>query len=294
MSTVASSPAEVAALIQDGMTIGIGGWGSRRKPMTLVRQIVRSGATGLRIVSFGGPDVGILCATGQAAEVVHGFVSLDSIAIDPHFAAARQSGAVRSIEYDEGMLVAGLRAASRRLPFEVTRSGAGSDAVLRNSDIRTITSPYADADAETETEVLVAMPAVPLDLALVHLDRADAGGTAVCLGPDLFFDDLFAGASAQTVVSVESVVSTAELLTGAGPAASVLDRTLTGMVVAAPGGAGFTAHPPHHDRDERMQQVYADAASSPAAWAVFRDRFLGVDDDTYRANVAAFHAEHPS
>ena len=285
MSIVASSPAEVAALIHDGMTIGIGGWGSRRKPMALVRQIVRSGARGLRIVSFGGPDVGILCATGQAAEVVHGFVSLDSIAIDPHFAAARQTGAVRSIEYDEGMLVSGLRAASRRLPFEVTRYGAGSDAVTRNPDIRTITSPYDDA------EVLVAMPAVPLDLAFVHLDRADAAGTAVCLGPDLFFDDLFAGAAARTVVSVESVVGTAGLLAGAGPGASVLDRTLVDTVVESPGGAGFTAHPPHHDRDEQLQRAYVEAASSPAAWADFRARFLDVDDDAYRANVHAFHAE---
>ncbi|WP_337001766.1 MULTISPECIES: CoA transferase subunit A [unclassified Microbacterium] len=288
MSVVASSPAEVATLIHDGMTIGIGGWGSRRKPMTLVRQIVRSGARGLRIVSFGGPDVGILCATGQAAEMVHGFVSLDSIATDPHFAAARQAGTVRSVEYDEGMLVAGLRAASRRLPFEVTRSGAGSDAVTRNPDIRTIASPYADA------EVLVAMPAVPLDLALVHLDRADAPGTAVCLGPDLFFDDLFAGAAAHTVVSVESVVDTAALLKDAGPAASVLDRTLTGTIVAAPGGAGFTAHPPHHDRDEPLQRAYVEAAASPAACADFRARFLDVDDDTYRANVNAIHAERAS
>ncbi|WP_226531169.1 CoA transferase subunit A [Microbacterium paraoxydans] len=285
MSVVASSPAEVASLIHDDMTIGIGGWGSRRKPMALVRQIVRSGARGLRIVSFGGPDVGILCATGQAAEIVQGFVSLDSIAIDPHFAAARRSGAVRNIEYDEGMLIAGLRAASRRLPFEVTRSGAGSDAVTRNPEVRTITSPYADA------EVLVAMPAVPLDLALLHLDRADAAGTTVCLGPDLYFDDLFAGAAARTVVSVEALVDAAELLAGAGPTASVLDPTLTDAIVVAPGGAGFTAHPPHSSRDERLQRAYVEAAASPDAWAAFRARFLDVDDETYRATVTAFHAE---
>lgn len=288
MSVVASSPREVASLIHDGMTIGIGGWGSRRKPLALLRQVVRSGARDLRIVSFGGPDVGILCATGQAAEVVHGFVSLDSVAIDPHFAAARHSGAVRNVEYDEGMLVAGLRAAARRLPFEATRAGAGSDAVTRNPDIRTITSPYADA------EVLVAMPAVPLDLALLHLDRADAAGTTVCLGPDLFFDDLFAGAAARTVISVESIVDTADLLAGAGPAASVLDRTLADLVVTSPGGAGFTAHPPYSPRDERLQRAYVEAAATPAAWSDFRARFVDVDDDAYRAAVAAFHAEAES
>ncbi len=255
---------EVAPLIHDGMTIGIGGWGSRRKPMALVREIVRSGARDLRIVSFGGPDVGLLCATGQIAEVVHAFVSLDSIAIDPHFAAARQNGTVRNIEYDEAMLIAGLRAASRRLPFEATRAGAGSDAVTRNPDIRTIVSPYDDR------EVLVAMPAIPLDLALLHLDRADATGTAVCLGPDLFFDDLLAGAAARTIVSVEQIVETADLLADAGPTASVLNRTLTDAIVAAPGGSGFTAHPPHRHRDEAAQRAYVDAAAS----AQQRDAYL--------------------
>ena len=36
-----SAPAVVGAL-RDGMTIGIGGWGSRRKPMSIVRAIARS------------------------------------------------------------------------------------------------------------------------------------------------------------------------------------------------------------------------------------------------------------
>ncbi|HMV75996.1 MAG TPA: CoA-transferase, partial [Microthrixaceae bacterium] len=56
---------EVVAQLRDGMTIGIGGWGSRRKPMSLVRAIARSNLKDLTIVSYGGPDVGILCATGQ-------------------------------------------------------------------------------------------------------------------------------------------------------------------------------------------------------------------------------------
>ena len=34
--------AEAVAELRDGMTIGIGGWGSRRKPMALVREILRS------------------------------------------------------------------------------------------------------------------------------------------------------------------------------------------------------------------------------------------------------------
>jgi glutaconate CoA-transferase subunit A len=85
---------DVVAELADGMTIGIGGWGSRRKPMSLVRAIIRSGLKDLTIVSYGGPDVGLLCAAGKVRKLVYGFVSLDSIPLEPHFRAARQAGAV--------------------------------------------------------------------------------------------------------------------------------------------------------------------------------------------------------
>src|SRR5688500_3539535 len=120
------SPDDVAATLSDGMTIGIGGWGSRRKPMALVRAILRSDVKDLTVVSYGGPDVGLLCAAGKVRKVVFGFVSLDSIPLEPHFRAARQSGAIEVVEYDEGMLQLGLYAAAQRLPFLPTRAGLGS------------------------------------------------------------------------------------------------------------------------------------------------------------------------
>jgi glutaconate CoA-transferase subunit A len=50
------SAADVVAQLRDGMTIGIGGWGPRRKPMALVREILRSDLKDLTIVSYGGAD----------------------------------------------------------------------------------------------------------------------------------------------------------------------------------------------------------------------------------------------
>ena len=48
---------EVVAELEDGMTIGIGGWGSRRKPMSIVRAILRSPLKDLTVVSYAGPDL---------------------------------------------------------------------------------------------------------------------------------------------------------------------------------------------------------------------------------------------
>src|SRR6266481_4240729 len=109
MSDKRATEDDVVAELRNGMTLGIGGWGSRRKPMSLVRAILRSGLKDLTIVSYGGPDVGLLCAAGKVRKVVFGFVSLDSIPLEPHFRAARQSGAIEAMEVDEGMLQWGLR-----------------------------------------------------------------------------------------------------------------------------------------------------------------------------------------
>ena len=118
---------DVAGELRSGMTVGIGGWGSRRKPMALVRAILRSGLRDLEIVSYGGPDVGLLIAGGHVRRVVCGFVSLDTIALEPHFRRARQQGTVGLTELDEGMLHWGLLAAAHRLPFLPIRAGLGSD-----------------------------------------------------------------------------------------------------------------------------------------------------------------------
>ena len=56
---------DVVGRLRSGMTIAIGGWASRRKPMALVRAILRSDLRDLTVVTHGGPDLGLLCAAGK-------------------------------------------------------------------------------------------------------------------------------------------------------------------------------------------------------------------------------------
>ncbi len=273
---------EVIAELADGMTVGIGGWGSRRKPMSLVRAIVRSDLKDLTIVSYGGPDIGILCATGKARKVVYGFVSLDSIPLEPHFRIARQNGTVEASELDEGAFYLGLLAAAHRVPFYPTRAGLGSDMLTYNPDLRTVTSPYDDG------EELVAIPASKLDVALVHMNRADAGGNGQFLGPDLYFDDLFAMAADKTFMSCEKIVPTENLLDEGTFHTLRIPRIFVNGVVEAPRGAHFTECPPDYGRDEVFQAEYAATAKDPDAWAAFRSRYLEASShDAYLAEVDA-------
>ena len=164
MADKRTSVEEIVAELRPGMTIGIGGWGSRRKPMAVVRAICRSGVDDLTVVAYGGPDVGLLCATGKASKVVCGFVTLDSIPLDPHWRAARQGGRVELMELDEGMFFLGLQAAAWRVPFLPTRAGLGSDVMVVNPELRTVRSPYEDgpfADPADAGADFVAVPGAP-------------------------------------------------------------------------------------------------------------------------------------
>jgi acyl CoA:acetate/3-ketoacid CoA transferase alpha subunit len=282
---------EILAELRPGSTLGIGGWGSRRKPMALVRAICRSNLTDLTVVSYGGPDVGLLCATGKASRVVCPFVTLDSIPLDPHWRQARQQGRVSLTELDEGMFFLGLQAAAWRVPFLPSRAGLGSDVLRVNPDLRTVRSPYTDGpfadpdDPEDGGAELVASPALRLDVAVIHANRADTAGNAQLLGADPFFDDLFLGAARRRFVTAEQVVPNGEL-TEHGPIAAVkVHRLLTDGVAETPGGAHFTACPPDYGRDEAFQKEYVASAKDPEVWDAFRARYLEVDEARYRQAV---------
>ncbi|KOT96632.1 CoA-transferase [Streptomyces sp. NRRL F-5755] len=276
---------DVVARLASGMTVGIGGWGSRRKPMALVRALLRSPLTDLTVVSCGGPDVGLLAAAGKIRRLVMPFVTLDSIPLEPHFRAARERGAFALTELDEAMFMWGLTAAGQRLPFLPVRAGPGSDVLRVNPHIRTVTSPYADG------EELAAVPALRLDAALVHLNRADARGNGQYLGPDPYFDDLFCEAADAAYVSCERIVDGAELNRAGGPQTLLVSRMFVSGVVEAPHGAHFTSCAPDYGRDEAFQRSYVRAAADPDAWAGFVERFLSGDEDDYRSAVAAFTEE---
>ena len=284
MSDKRLSIEEAVDTLESGMTVGIGGWGSRRKPMALVREILRRDITDLTVVAFGGPDVGLLAAAGRIRRVVYGFVSLDSIPLDPLFTQARERGELEIEEYDEGMFVAGLRAASARLDFLPIRAGLGSDVLPANPRLATVRSPYSDAE-------YVAMPALPLDVALVHVNRADEQGNAQYLGPDPYFDDLFAMAATRTIVSAEKVVPTSALLDEGSFHSLLFSRIFTSAVVEAPRGAHFTTCAPDYDRDEAFQKHYVVSAKDPEAWAEFEQTFLQTDEAGYHDAVARFHTD---
>ncbi|CAM3466717.1 CoA transferase subunit A [Mycobacterium frederiksbergense] len=274
---------EAVSSIESGMTIGIGGWGSRRKPMAFIRALLRTDVKDLTVVTYGGPDLGLLCSADKVKRVYYGFVSLDSPPFyDPWFAKARTTGAIEAREMDEGMLRCGLQAAAQRLPFLPIRAGLGSDVrTFWGDELKTVTSPYGD-------EELIAMPALNLDAAFVHLNLGDARGNAAYTGIDPYFDDLFLMSAQQRFLSVEKVVSTEELVSSVVPQQLLINRMMVDAVVEAPNGAHFTTNEPDYKRDEKFQRHYAEAAGSDETWAEFVKTYLSGSEADYQAAVRKF------
>ncbi|MFD9586466.1 CoA transferase subunit A [Streptomyces sp. NPDC059980] len=285
MSDKTMSAQDVVGRLESGMTLGIGGWGSRRKPMALVRALLRTDITDLTVVAYGGPDVGLLAAAGRIRKLVTAFATLDSIPLEPHYRAARERGAFELTEVDEAMFMWGLHAAANRLPFLPVRAGIGSDVMRVNPGLRTVTSPYPDPSSGVREE-LVAMPALRLDAALVHMNRADRAGNGQYLGPDPYFDDLFCEAADAAYVSCERIVDTAELTKEAAPQTLLLQRSAVTGVVETPNGAHFTSCAPDLGRDEAFQKLYA---TTP--YEEFAERFLSGDEHAYQSAVQAWRKE---
>ena len=288
--------------VESGMTIGIGGWGSRRKPMAFVRALLRTDVTDLTVVSYGGPDVGLLCSAGKLRKLYYGFVSLDSPPFyDPWFARARTTGAIIAREMDEGMLRCGLQAAAQRLPFLPIRAGLGSSVPdFWDGELKSVKSPYATVIPESLRsspqgdagyEELIAMPALRLDAAFVHLNLGDAHGNAAYTGIDPYFDDLFLMAADRRYLSVEKVVPTDELIKSVAPQALLVNRMMVDHVIEAPGGAHFTTAEPDYGRDEKFQQHYAKAAAEDASWSQFVATYLSGSEADYQAAVRRFATE---
>ena len=247
---------EMVKQVQSGMTLGIGGWGGRRKPMAFIRALLNTEVGDLTLVSYGGPDVGMLASAGKLKKLIFGFVSMDSIPLEGHYRRARQEGKLALMELDEGMLQLGLKAAAARLPFLPTRVGLASDLLRVNPELKIIQSPYADGEA------LVAMPALPLDMAVCHVNEADLQGNSRISAPDPFFDAWFCRAATQAYLSTERLVDTEAFNNPLIALQMPIERSLVHGLALAPCGAHPTSCGPEYGMDLAHMRIYNAAAKT--------------------------------
>ena len=276
------SASEALSVIEDGMAVGIGGWGPRRKPMALIRELLRTEVKDLTIIAYGGADVGLLCTAGKVRKVIFAFVSLDFMPLEPAFRKAREAGGIDVLEIDEGMMLLGLRAAAWGCPFIPTRIGLGTDLLSNAPEIALVDSPYDEKE-------WVAMPALKPDVALIHATRADRRGVCEIESPDHYMDDWFARAAKHTIVSVDEVVETSHFSDPSVARRVFWERNCTQAVVHQPGGAHPSSSDPLYGFDVAHFKKYGElvAEGGYPAWA---EAFLGNSEEDYQLAVGGLDA----
>ncbi len=198
-----TGPSALLDCLQDGMRLGIGGFGLDRKPMSLVRAIARSGVRDLAVETYaGGFDIELLVAADKLRLVASCHVGLDHFGLAPAFRAARESGAVAFEEWSELTQLVAWRAAAEGVGFATTRLDRRSDLLRVNPNIRVAPSVFGGE------EVVVRAPAI--DVAILHAEAAHPDGWAIAAG-DRYLDVLLARAAKTVILSTERLIDDAEL-----------------------------------------------------------------------------------
>jgi glutaconate CoA-transferase subunit A len=243
-------------------TISFGGGGLVRKPMAAAAAIGLSSVEPLDLcVLLGGPEVDVLIGMGKVRRLHFAFVGLGPIGLAPNFRRARENGGLEVIEASEYLILAGLEAAARGVPFLPTRSGLGTDILTRSN------TPYREFACPLTGQPLVAVPALDIDVAVFHVNIADRLGNCLIFG-EVFADHLLARAAKRVWVTAERVVDELPAL-DSRPAATFISRIWVSGVVVAPDGAGFTGVFPDRPQDLAAAAAYRRSATDGVWLASF-------------------------
>jgi glutaconate CoA-transferase subunit A len=196
---------DAVAVVEDGMTVGIGGAVTAGHPMALVRALARRGVRDLTVVApTAGLEVELLIAAGCVSRVMGSYVGHEVLAgVGPVFRAAVQAGTVEMVDLDEAHCAVGLRAAGQRLPFYPWRGGVGTSYPQLNPALVEFEDPVRG-------EPLLAVPAIELDVALIYAEECDAYGNAQPVGTG-HMDYLMGYAANAVVVQTDRIASTEEI-----------------------------------------------------------------------------------
>lgn len=193
---------EAAAHIASGMTVAIGGFINAGHPMELVRQLLRREVGDLTIVgaASSGLEIDMLIAAGRVRKLISPYVGAEGLAsIGPAFRRSAQEGSLEMWELDEAHYYAGLRAAAQRLPFNPWRAGVGTSYTELNPALKEFRDPI-------NNELLLAVPAINIDVAVLHASHSDAYGNVQHNGTG-YGDRAIHAAADMTIVQVERIVS---------------------------------------------------------------------------------------
>ncbi len=265
-----------ARLTPDGGLVALGGSLSARLPMALVRELIRLGVSGLHVVgSAHSIDVDLLVAAGAIKVCEQSYVGFEQDhGLAPAFRRAAQNGDIEVRESCCDTVLTQMRAAEMGLPFLPVRG-------VKGTGIRDLHPEYGEVTCPFTGEVLVAVPALSPDVALIHAPLGDREGN-LHLDQPYVLDERFAAASAAVVATVDRIVSTEKVQ----EAGIVIPAYRVAAVAEVPFGAHPTSSYPGYAYDRNHIGEWVKSASTTDGASAYLERYVtSVDEAGYRQLV---------
>jgi len=254
----------VSRFIHDGDYIGTELYGTVRCPMSLTREIVRQGKKDLRIAGQGVLELDLLLAAGLVKKIDLTYIGLEVYGVSNALRRAVESGQVESVvEWSNGAITWRFKAAAMGVPFIPVRSMLGTD-TLKYSAAKVVECPFTG-------QKVCLLPALILDVGIIHVHRADKYGNAQIDGISGFAFEL-ARASKHLIITTEEIVSEEEIRRY--PDRTIIPYYLVDAVVEAP----FGSHPGEmcylYERDEEAIQEWVEASKTAEGAQAYLERYV--------------------
>jgi glutaconate CoA-transferase subunit A len=252
----------ISQFVTDGCYIGTELYGTVRCPMSLAREVVRQGKQGLRVCGQGVLELDLWLAAGLVKKLDITYIGLEVYGTTSALRRAVESGQVEScVEWSNGAISWRMKAAAMGVPFLPARSMLGTD-TLKYSSALVVEDPF------TGLKVCL-LPALILDVGLIHVHRADQYGNAQIEGITGFAAEM-ARASKRLIISAEEIVPTEEIRKY--PDRTIIPYYLVDAVVHAPFGSypGEMAY--LYGRDEPAIKEWVEASKTAEGAQAYLDK----------------------
>lgn len=258
----------ISKYIHDGDYIGTELYGTVRCPQSLVNEIIRQGKKDLRVAGQGVYELDILLGAGLVAALDHTYIGMEVYGISSCLRREVESGRVRCVDWSNAGIAWRFKAAAMGVPFIPVRSMLGTD-TLKYSAAKVVECPFTG-------DPIALLPALILDVGLIHVHRADKYGNAQIDGISGFAFEM-ARASKRLIISAEEIVDTDFIR--ANPDRTIIPYYLVDAVVQAP----FGSHPGEmcylYERDEPQIKNWVQASKTVEGTQAYLDQYIyGVAD----------------
>jgi len=248
LAEITSLADAVSDLVHDGDTVALEGF-THLIPVAAGQEIIRQRKRDLTLVRMT-PDIVYdqLIGAGCARKLIFSWGGNPGVGSLHRFREAVQTHALEIEEHSHAGMANRYVAAASNLPFAVMRGYNGTSLPEHTDTIKPIACPFTG-------EWLTAVPALDLDVGIIHAQQADRQGNVQLWGQVGVQKETVLGAK-RSLVTVEEIVDELE----PKPNSVVLPRWVVTRVAHVPGGAKPSYAQDYYDRDNTAYREW-DAVS---------------------------------